>query len=98
MSNSRGSYATTGENTMRAFDKLPASARAALREASYDWATQPFLTGFERRGRWKTGKELAAYITKIDKAEVGAMAYRAYGTDHPQSVKPKRKPVKNGRR
>jgi len=86
MGNSSGSYCSTRENSMRAYDKLPASARAALANASYDWATQPFLTGFERRGRWKTGKELAAYISKIDRDEVGKKARRLYGPDHPQAA------------
>ena len=97
MGNSRGSYVTTTENTMKAFDKLPASARAALANANYDWATQPFYTGFEKRGRWKTGKELAAYIAKIDREEVGKKALRFYGPDHPQAETKRPRQNKRGK-
>jgi len=85
MGNSGGSYRSTTKNSMRAFDKLPASARAALANANYDWAPQPFVTGFERRGRWKTGKELAEHITSYDLAHICRSARRAYGSDHPQA-------------
>jgi len=85
MGNSSGTYRTSPQNAMKAFDKLPASARAALANAAYCWAPQPFLTQFERKGRWKTGKELAAYINQIDQTEVGKLACRAYGASHPQA-------------
>lgn len=91
MGNSSGGYRTTIENAMAAFDKLPASARAALANAAFQWVPQPFVTGFERRGLWKNGKELAAYIVKLDTIEVGKEAFRTYGPDHPQAVRPARK-------
>lgn len=97
MSNSSGSYQTTPKNTMAAYDKLPPSARAALANTAFDWASQPFLTGFERRGRWKNGKELAAYIVNLDCTEVGKEAYRTYGAGHPQAVRPARKQARRKR-
>lgn len=86
MGNGSGSYRSSTENSMRAFDKLPRSARAALAEAAFDWATQPFLTAFNR-GRFRTGKELAAYIKKIDPDQVAKRARKTYGADHPQAGK-----------
>jgi hypothetical protein len=44
-----GSYRTTTQNTMQAFDKLSKSAREALTNAVESWAPQPILT-------WQTGK------------------------------------------
>lgn len=95
MSNAFGGYRTTTKNSMAAYDKLPSSARAAMANAAFDWAPQPFVTGFERRGRWKNGKELAAYIVELaayivtlDRSAVGKEAYRTYGADHPQAVWP----------
>jgi hypothetical protein len=89
--NSAGNYRTTTKNKMAAYDKLPPSARAALAAANFSWAPQPLLTGFEKRGHWKTGKELAAYIVKIDEVETGKSVHRTYGPDHPQAVRPARK-------
>lgn len=97
MGNSSGSYYSTTKNTMAAYDKLPPSARAALANAAFDWAPQPFVTGFERRGRWKTGKELAAFIAKLDCLEVGKEGHRTYGPDHPQAVRPARKQARRKR-
>jgi hypothetical protein len=39
--NSRGSYRTTKANMMRAFDRLPPEARAALADAVGNWVPQP---------------------------------------------------------
>ena len=48
--NSKGSYRTTRENMMKAFDKLPREVRMALCEAPENWVPQPLLTKI-RRGR-----------------------------------------------
>lgn len=96
MSNSSGGYRTTAKNAMAAFDKLPSSARAALANAAFQWAPQPFVTDW-RRGRWKNGKELAAYIVELDRSEVGKEVYRTYGANHPQAVRPARKQARRKR-
>ena len=54
-SNSRGSYRTTRQNAMKAFDKLPPKARAALANAAFNWAAQPVLT--------KLGADISALTT-----------------------------------
>ena len=76
MSNSKGSYSTTPEQTMAAFDKLPPSARVALREAISDWATQPFLTKW-RNGVYKTGKDIAKRIDHLNRKDL-AKAEKRY--------------------
>jgi len=64
MGNSGGSYYSTPENAMRAFDKLPRTVRNALANAIFDWASQPFLT------QWRRGtspKKLVALIREWDR-------------------------------
>lgn len=67
--NSNGGYASTPELTMRAFDNLPPTARAALRDAAICWATQPILSR-HRDGRkgYRLGKDVAATVAGWDKA------------------------------
>lgn len=67
MGNAKGSYATTPQLTMQAFDKLPPTARRALANAAICWATQPILT-YWRRGYkgYKTGAEIAAKVAAWD--------------------------------
>jgi len=69
--NNRGSYRTTKANMMRAFDKLPPEARAALADAVGNWAPQPILTGF-RRGYpgYRDGAEIAWTITRWNAEEI----------------------------
>jgi hypothetical protein len=66
MGNSRGSYYSTPENHMRAYDKLPSTVRQALASADFDYATQPILT------RWRRGtspKALVRFIRRWDRDE-----------------------------
>ena len=51
---------------MAAYDKLPPSARQAFQDAVADWAVQPFLTKW-RNGVYKTGKDIAKRVQKIDR-------------------------------
>jgi hypothetical protein len=67
--NSRGNYRSTRANRMRAFDKLPPEARAALANAVASWAPQPILTDL-RRGWYKNGAEIAAEIACWDRQEL----------------------------
>lgn len=48
-SNSRGSYRTTRQNMMRAFDRLPPDVRAELRDSIDNRAPQPLNT-MRKRG------------------------------------------------
>ena len=68
MSNGSGSYSVTSENQMKAYDRLPASARAALQDAAFDWAVPPIVT-YWRNGRkgFQTGREIAARVAEWDK-------------------------------
>jgi hypothetical protein len=56
---------------MAAFDKLPPSARQALQDAAFDWATQPILTK-HRHGRrgYMTGADIADSIARWDADEI----------------------------
>jgi hypothetical protein len=71
MGNSKGSYCTTTKLTMAAYDKLPPSARKALQDAAFCWATQPILTRW-RNGMpgYRTGKDIAKTIALFDKWEL----------------------------
>jgi hypothetical protein len=53
---------------MAAYDKLPASARKALADAVFCWATQPLLTRW-RKGLpgYRTGPDIAKTVARWDK-------------------------------
>jgi hypothetical protein len=61
---------------MAAFDKLPASAREAFREALFNYATYPIWRAWER-GEYKTGKMLAKKIRSWDATVLKREARRA---------------------
>src|SRR5262245_55431785 len=70
MSNTHhGSYPTTTEAMMRAFDALPPAARKALADAIENWVPQPLLTRY-RRGQFRAGGEIAAIIGRWDRNEL----------------------------
>jgi len=77
MANSKGSYQTTPELTMAAYDKLPPAARKALQDAVFCWATQPILTYWNkgRRG-FKTGPEIALKIQEWDRDHLRKLSKR----------------------
>lgn len=82
--NSAGSYKSTRDDLMRAFDKLPKSVRQALAEASRSYAPQPLLTAF-RRGT--PAEKIVAWIKGWDTPE--ALAPRAlvsWGPDYVSGV------------
>lgn len=65
-----GSYYTTPQNSMKAFDKLPPSARRALAFSNNDWAVQPVLTRWRNGQRgWKTGPQVAERVAEWDRKE-----------------------------
>jgi hypothetical protein len=43
-SNSKGSYRTTADLVMKAFDRVPTEVRQALATANHNYVAQPFLT------------------------------------------------------
>ena len=47
--NTEGSYITTTEAMMQAYDKLPASVRQVLQNAPDNWVPQPLLTDYKRK-------------------------------------------------
>lgn len=49
MSNAEGSYRTTTENMMKAFDKLPPEIRQALANSNENWVPQPILSIYRRK-------------------------------------------------
>lgn len=71
-----GSVSTaSNESQMAAFDKLPASAREAFRDALFNWATYPVWRRWER-GEYKTGKELAKAVRSWDAKQLKREAAR----------------------
>lgn len=60
-----GTYRTTPELAMAAFDKLPPVARKAFANAVANYAPQPWLTRY-RRGEFKTGDEIAVWVRLYD--------------------------------
>jgi hypothetical protein len=85
MSNTNGSYRSTLANVMNAYDKLPPSARRALQNTIFDWAPQPFATSF-KKGLFKTGPELAEYITSTDQRTSKAELWKTWGPDYPGAL------------
>ena len=70
MRNSKGSYPTTPEKMMAAFDELPPSARKALADAVENWVSQPVLTRWRRGQRgYRNGREIAERVAEWDRKE-----------------------------
>jgi Family of unknown function (DUF6525) len=66
-----GSYYTTPQRSMAAFDKLPKSPREALADAVENWAPQTILTAHNRQKRgFETGTEIAATIARWNREEL----------------------------
>jgi hypothetical protein len=60
--NDNGTYWTTLEAMMRAFDELPPSVRRALANAVFDWATPPLLREYhDGKSPRKIIKDLARW-------------------------------------
>lgn len=68
--------------TMEYYDRLPKSARQALQDARFDWATRSLLRSFEA-GRFKDGKRLAKHIEEIDLAAAVKERKRIWGPHYP---------------
>lgn len=93
MGNSSGSSQET--RTLHYYDQLPRSARAALADARFDWATRSFLKRFE--AGQMSAKELVKHIEKIDAELAAKERARVWGDGYPMfkgDVKPPRKPRK----
>ena len=93
MSNSSaGSYKTTPERTMAAFDKLPPTIRAELAKSASDWAVEPLLTEcLQEERRYPCGyrarvADICKRIRDFDLKTVAKDARKLYGPDHPQAV------------
>ena len=84
MSNANGSYRSTRENTYRAFDKLPKSAREALAVAHHNWATQPVLTSFNRGEK---PAQIVANISRWDADKDAKDRVKVWGKDYPTNTK-----------
>lgn len=93
MGNSHGTSQET--RTLHYYDQLPRSARAALQEARFDWATRSLLKRFE--GGSMNAKELVKHIQKIDAELAAKERARVWGADYPM-FKGDVKPPKSVRR
>lgn len=80
--NGSGSYRISTKNQLAAFDKLPRSARRAMAEARFDWATPPFATMMRKDYRM-TGNMLADIIRANDEANARRTKKRTWGKDYP---------------
>ncbi len=80
MGNSSGSSRET--RTLHYYDQLPKSAREALANARFNWATGNMLKRFEG-GRIKA-KDLVKYIHKIDAELAEKERVKVWGKDYPR--------------
>jgi Family of unknown function (DUF6525) len=87
--NSRGSYRTTRENVMRAFDALTPAARKALREAAFNWVPQQIRTRY-RKG-YDTDETIGTFIAWWDAEKVARDRAKVWGIADEVQPKPKRR-------
>jgi len=89
MSNGNGSYVTTSANMMKAFDKLPPTARAALANAAFNWVAQQPLTRW-RNGvsGYQTGEQIAARVAEWDRNRIAKDRRRVWGIKDDDTVQP----------
>ena len=80
MGNSSGSSQET--RTLHYYEQLPKSARAALANAKFNWATRNMMKRFE--GGRMNAKELVKYIQKIDDDLAAKERARVWGDDYPK--------------
>lgn len=78
--NSKGSYRTTRENMMRAFDRLPAPVREALRNAAFNYAPQPYATDIKRGD---DPVRVAARVSIFDRYRMAKDRKKVWGPDYP---------------
>lgn len=72
---------TVRENTMKHFDRLPPSVRAAVANARFNWAIAGWLKAFNR-GEMKA-RDLVAHVERVDKIETAVTRFKAWGGDYP---------------
>lgn len=70
--------------TMHYYDQLPRSARLALQDARFPWATRSFLKSFE--SGQLTAKELVKRIKLIDREIALKERAKVWGPDYPVEV------------
>ena len=70
------SYASKAKQ-MEAYDRLPASVRAALANAAFDWAPYPIRRWFEA-GRF-SAKEIVKKVAKWDRDQIAKDQSRVWG-------------------
>ena len=80
MGNSSGS--SQERKTLHYYEQLPKSARAALANAKFNWATRIMLKRFE--GGRMSAKELVKYIQKIDDEMAAKERAKVWGDDYPR--------------
>lgn len=87
MSNGSGSYRTTPERQMKAYDKMPKRLREVVANTNTDWATAPILTMFIKAG-WVGAVDLCIKkIAEWERSKFSALSMaRVWGPDHPQAV------------
>ncbi len=69
--NSQGSYYSTTENSMAAYDKLPPTARLALQNAVFDWAPQPLVTSWRKGVKgYRNGADIARKVAAWDASKI----------------------------
>lgn len=79
MGNSSGS--SREMRTLHYYDQLPKSAREALANANFNWATGRMLKSFETNRM--RAKELVKYIKKIDDELAAKERKKVWGPDYP---------------
>jgi hypothetical protein len=79
--NSSGSYRTTLEAFMKAYDKLPRRLRDALKYSAHDWVPQRFLTA------WRQGATVDTLIERVGVAD--SVEFAMYEKDLACGFRPK---------
>jgi hypothetical protein len=59
------------------WERLPPTARQALNDAIFDWSAG-WIYGLWRRGKLKTGADVAAFIQKTDQAQAARDRFRIW--------------------
>lgn len=81
---SSGSTFRGALSDMEYFDKLPPTARRALADAVFDWASGAVLNSWKRARRgYKSGAEVAARVSEWDAKQIARDCKKVWGENYP---------------
>jgi hypothetical protein len=71
---------------MAAFDRLPATIRAALAASAWNFVPQPILSWWRRAPGFGTEAEILHLLAVWETEYTSKQALKTYGADHPQAA------------